>query len=220
MDGESQRMQKKTETIDIEIEVTESGLALFLPLLEKGLTLPVQTGCSIRDFFCKHLGLPENYLDQRIQTLFLNAKPVDNVDTALIRDGSTLALSAAMPGILGATMRKAGRYAAFRETISQPDGRSGQPPLDGRVRVKLFNMVVREIGGLLLQKGGRIEGSNLWDIARRHEDALFRRIHALKKNGCVAEPAPEVFADLVDQPVNLTLRILPDVNKQNEQDTP
>ncbi len=206
MDGESQRMQKETETIDIEIEVTESGLALFLPLLEKGLTLPVQTGCSIRDFFCKDLGLPEDYLDQRIQTLFLDAKPVDNVDTALIRDGSTLALSAAMPGVLGATMRKAGWYAAFREAISQSDGHSERIFLDGKVRVKLFNMVAKEIGSVLLQKGGRIDGSELWRIARRHDDALFLQIHTMRKNGSDAEPSPAVFAALADRTVNLKLR--------------
>lgn len=107
------------DVIDLRLLMEEAGLSLFLPLLEKGVMLPVRTGCSIRNLFREQLGLPETYLEQRIQTLFLNARPVDDVNTTLIQDGSTLALSAAMPGLLGATMRKGGWYAAFRKDISQ-----------------------------------------------------------------------------------------------------
>jgi len=43
-----------------------------------------------------------------IKVLFLDYSPVDDLDAAIIKDGAILALSAAMPGLVGAAMRKDG----------------------------------------------------------------------------------------------------------------
>lgn len=193
--------------IDLRLMLEEPGVLLFLPLLEKGVSMPVRTGCSIRDFFCGQLGLPEEYLDQRIQTLFLNARPVDNVNTAVIQEDSILALSAAMPGLLGATMRKDGWYAAFRKDISQSAQPISQHQADGLVRVKLFNMVAREIGGILLQKGVRIDGTDLERIARRYGDALFRHIHTALINGHPADLERTFLLTLVNRPVDFAITV-------------
>lgn len=200
--------------IDLRLLIEAPGLALFLPLLEKGVMLPARTGCSVRDFFCGQLGLSEAYLDQRIQTLFLDARPVDNVDTALIQDGATLALSAAMPGLLGASMRKGGWYAAFRKDISQSTERCSLRQADGLVRVKLFNMVAREIGGVLLQKGVRIDNADLQRIARRHTDALARHIQTALLEGRPADPDPSLFLTLADRQVHLTVTVIADETPQ------
>jgi len=45
-------------------------------------------------------GLDEDYVTQRISTIFLDGKPVDDIDTLLVRDGAVLSLSAAMPGLV------------------------------------------------------------------------------------------------------------------------
>jgi hypothetical protein len=188
--------------------IEEAGLSFFLPLLEKGVMLPARTGCSIRNFFCEQLGLPAAYLDQRIQTLFLDARPIDNVDTALLQDGSTLALSAAMPGLLGATMRKDGWYAAFRKDISQSTETTDPKQADGMVRVKLFNLVANEIGGVLLQRGVRVHGADLQHIARRHGDALQRHIRTARIEGHTAHPDQTFFLTLADRQVDLTISII------------
>ena len=193
--------------IDLKLRIEEAGLSFFLPLLEKGVSLPARTGCSVRDFFCEQLGLPENYLDQRIQTLFLDARPVDNVKTALVQDGSTLALSAAMPGLLGATMRKDGWYAAFRKDISQSAQCCGQHQANGMVRVKLFNMVAKEIGGQLLQRGVRIDGTDLHSIAKRHGDDLVRYIQTTLIEGRRIDPDQAFFLTLVDRQVDLSITV-------------
>lgn len=54
------------------------------------------------------LGLPHFYVEERIQTLLLNGLAVDDPDTAVLESGARLALSAAMPGVLGATLRRGG----------------------------------------------------------------------------------------------------------------
>jgi len=151
--------------IQVELEVDAAHLPRFFSLLEKGVVLPAITGCTLREFLCGQLGLSQAYLDQRIQTLFLDARPVDDVDAAVVRDGCTIALSAAMPGLLGATMRKGGRYAAFRRGISQDAVEKQVHETSGRVTVKMFNMVARELGGKLLERGVEIHGRDLQQIA-------------------------------------------------------
>ncbi|BBO75156.1 hypothetical protein DSCW_25730 [Desulfosarcina widdelii] len=153
--------------IEVALEIDVAHLPRFFSLLERGVVLPAVTGCTLREFLCGQLGLSQTYLDQRIQTLFLDARPVDDVDAAVIRDGCTIALSAAMPGLLGATMRKGGRYAAFRKDISQSADKRQAGETSGRVTVKMFNMVARELGGRLLESGVEIHGRDLQWIADR-----------------------------------------------------
>ena len=99
--------------------IVEAGLiSRFLKLTERGFKLQIKTGLNIRELLCQHLSISEDYVDNRIQTIFLDGKPVDDVDTASLENGSRLALSAAMPGLVGITFRKGGFYAALRETIS------------------------------------------------------------------------------------------------------
>ncbi|MCP4349944.1 MAG: endonuclease/exonuclease/phosphatase family protein [Desulfobacterales bacterium] len=61
--------------------------------------LKVQVGCSIRSLLCKQTDVASDYVDERISTVFLDGKPVDDVDSAIVKNGSVLALSAAMPGL-------------------------------------------------------------------------------------------------------------------------
>jgi hypothetical protein len=192
---------------DFRLLIDASGIPLFLPLLEKGVFLPVRTGCSVRDFFCGQLGLDEDYLDQRIQTLFLNARPVDDVDTAMIGNDATLALSAAMPGLLGATMRKGGWYAAFRKDISQEKDSCDLTEMDGRVKIKLFNMVAKEMGIDILAKGVGVDGDDLVRIADRHPDSLVRSIKRLWIDGQPADLYPSSFLTLAGRPINLTINV-------------
>ena len=67
-----------------------------------------------------------------------------------------LALSAAMPGLVGATLRRGGTYAAMRAAITRAAERGAaaarEEPL---VRVKLFNLLIDELGPLLLARAGR-----------------------------------------------------------------
>jgi hypothetical protein len=86
----------------------------FFQLLQQGFAVKVQAGCSVKTLLCEQLGLSPEYLEERIQTIFLDGRPVDDVNSAIIEDGSTLALSAAMPGLAGATLRKGGYYAPMR----------------------------------------------------------------------------------------------------------
>ena len=69
-------------------------------------------------------------------------KVVDDVNTALLQDGCTVALSAAMPGLVGATFRTGGLLAAFRSDIThQEEGVPTETHGVGMVKIKLFNLL-------------------------------------------------------------------------------
>jgi hypothetical protein len=145
----------------LEIDVIENQLPLFFPLLEKGILLEVKVGCSVKELLCGQLDLAESYLEQRVQTLFHNGKAVDDFQTMIVQDQAVLALSAAMPGLVGATLRKSGAYAAFRQEISAKEKNACATCKSGWVTLKLFNMIRSEFGPQLFSSGVWVETGDL-----------------------------------------------------------
>ncbi len=145
----------------------------LLNLLQAGFYLDAEVGVSAREFIREALGFEDAYIEGRISTVFLDSEPVDDIDAAIVRDGSRLALSAAMPGLVGAVMRRKSFYAAFREGIShghraaedpspaEIEGAGASEPRRGRVLVKLFNSIMDERGRGVLERGVILEGGEL-----------------------------------------------------------
>ena len=86
---------KKKNGADAESNFPVSTLSLtlkpeFIPsfflFLQKGIPVKVQAGSSIRAFLVEQLGLSDSYIDERVQILFLDGKPVDALDSAVIKD--------------------------------------------------------------------------------------------------------------------------------------
>jgi hypothetical protein len=128
-------------------------LSCFFPLLQQGFNVRVQVGCGIRELLCNQFGIDTDYLKQRITTIFLNSKPVDDTELSRVADGATLALSAAMPGLVGATMRRGGFYAAMRGGITHHESSAGAEEKYGEIRIKLFNLLMAELGPGFLRQG-------------------------------------------------------------------
>lgn len=137
------------------IELPAGGMARLRPLFQQGIQVRVMDGTSLSEFLVDGLGVEPEYVRTRITTVFLDGSVVDDMDTARLHEGSILALSAAMPGLVGATMRKGGYYAAMRGDITL-EAEQGATQAFGQlvqVRVKLFNLLIEEIGPLLLESG-------------------------------------------------------------------
>lgn len=143
----------------VRLEIEARLISSFLKLIEQGFKLKVKTGLTIRELLCGQFGVSGEYFDNRIQTIFLNGKAVDNVDAAGIEDNSRIALSAAMPGLVGATFRKGGRYAPLRGTISYSKEKKSIVRGEGKITLKLFNMIAKELGPVFLRKGVIIDGN-------------------------------------------------------------
>jgi hypothetical protein len=137
-----------------------SLIAGFLLLLQCGFMVGTHVGCSIQDFLSDEMGLTPDTIE-RIQSVFLDGRPVDDLGSAMIRDGSTLALSAAMPGLVGATMRRGGRYSSFRGSITYRETGVACAAGEGLVRLKLFNLLLDELGPGFLAKGILVKSVDL-----------------------------------------------------------
>ncbi len=133
----------------------------FFSLFQKGVYIRGKIGSSVFSFLSNECGISRDYLEERIQTLFLDGKAVDDLHTSIIEDGSVLSLSAAMPGLLGATLRKGGYYAVFRRHISANE--TSDKPLAGEatIKLKLFNLVLKELGPRLLKEGTEVQKQDL-----------------------------------------------------------
>ncbi len=114
---------------------------------------------SVLAFLVQDLGLTPEYVRQRITTVFLDGQVVDVLEDAMLRDGSRLALSAAMPGLVGATLRRSGPYAAMRAEITRASEHEvhARSAGTGVIHVKLFNLLLDELGPLLLERGVLLE---------------------------------------------------------------
>ncbi len=141
--------------------INDELVPLFLPLLGKGFKINAQLGCSIRDFLCRQLGLSPEYLEDRIQTVFLNGKAVDDLDAAPLNPESVLALSGAMPGLAGATLRRGGHLSKMRSEISHENEYVCRPGEEGSVTLKLFNLTLKDLGPMCLENGIWIVGKDL-----------------------------------------------------------
>ncbi|MGD2015851.1 MAG: hypothetical protein PVH85_22560 [Desulfobacterales bacterium] len=155
---ENQRVGK------LNLNVAGDNLHFFFFLLRQGFMVETPVGCSVKTMLNHTLGMDDNYVEDRIKTIFLDAKPVDDIDTARINDGSVLALSGAMPGLAGATLRRGGQLAAFRGSIScRSDGQHALSQ-EGHVVVKLFNLLVNDLGPIFLKQGVLIKKEQLEDF--------------------------------------------------------
>ena len=74
----------------LSLEISRESLPRFFYLLQQGFVVTTETGRSIKDLLCQQMGIDENYLKDRIQTLFLNGMPVDDFEKAFIQDNVTL----------------------------------------------------------------------------------------------------------------------------------
>lgn len=146
---------------------------LFSPLLQQGVIIITEVGRSIKDLLLSDLGITPEYLENRVQTVFLDGKAVDDLESAVIHEGSTLALSGALPGLVGATLRRGGAYAALRRAITLSSGKESIPQKEGRVVIKLFNLLVPEIGPPLLARGFWFSGKDLDQFLKKRDEKFW-----------------------------------------------
>ena len=87
-------------------------ISRFFSLLQKGIIVRARSGCSLTAFLREQAeAAPETI--EKIQSIFLDGSPVDDLDRTIIKDGSILALSAAMPGLVRCNAQKERRRLIF-----------------------------------------------------------------------------------------------------------
>jgi len=138
----------------------------FLFLLQNGILIKTKEGINLKDLLCKQLGLSPEYLDTQIQSILLNGKPVDSPDDATLEEGAVLALSSGMPGLVGATLRKKSLLASFRSNITHKEEKKTKSNKAAKIKLKLFNLVMKDWGPSLLKQGVWLEREALLDFLK------------------------------------------------------
>jgi len=195
-----------TSSINLSLTMEKTLIPFFYQLLSKGFVIKAQTGCTIKEFLCRQLGIKEDYLQERIQTIFLDYKTVDDVNSAVIREGSILALSAAMPGVLGATVRKGGWYAPMRKRLSNDNDIASDTNIKGEITIKLFNLIAKELGPLFLEQGIRVNGQDFFDIVGRNENVFISGCKKAIKDGNDIDPEKLMEVEWEDKQVFLQIK--------------
>lgn len=173
----------------LEIDLIGDRLTSFSPLLQRGVTVRLGEETNVSNFLCHHLGIEPEFVEHAITTIFLNGKPVDDLDKATLGNGDTLALSAAMPGLVGATMRRKGLVASLRCTISyRENGRRAQAGESITIVLKLFNLMIEALGPALLKRGVLIERGGWEEFLIRSRPDFWELCQAVKLNGRQVHP--------------------------------
>src|SRR5271169_753796 len=145
-------------------------VAQFFLLLQQGVNIRRRVGCSVDVFLRQEIGVTPETIEM-IQSIMLDGKPVDDTGSSLLQDGSTLALSAALPGVVGATLRRGGAYSSFRSVITYHETGKACATREGLVCVKIFNLLMAKLGPDLLRTGVFLRFSDLLGfLMERAED--------------------------------------------------
>ncbi len=165
-----------------EIRVRADALNRYTVLLQSGIVIRIPSPCTIGEFLDRLSGFTSDYIDNRVQTIFLNGTAMDNLATPITGKNPVLAISAAMPGLAGAIFRRGSIHAALRSKSAAVSGETDVNETIS-VRLKLFNMIAVEKGEALLAQGVGITGSTLADFFSDHPTLLeaIAKVHISEK---------------------------------------
>ena len=157
------------------ITAESAAIEALCGIVQYGFQMRVRVGRPVREVLRLWCGIGDEYITGSIRTVFLDGKPVDDIDSAVVREGACLALSGAMPGLVGAVMRRGSSLASFRGTITH--GESGDAPeeKDGMIRIKLFNVIMKDLGRMFLEHGIVVDSRDLADFAARLPGGFWQR---------------------------------------------
>jgi len=172
----------------LHVVITDRLTSEFCQLLQRGFMIEAQVGCNVSKFLCEQIGVTPEYVQGRIQSVFLDGKPVDDLDSAVIKNGSRLALSAAMPGLVGATMRRGGLYSSLRSAVTYRETGDQSPTAEGFVQLKLFNLLMKELGPYLLRRNILLKSSDLVDFFKEQSEDFWQGCKGIFFNGKPVDP--------------------------------
>jgi len=159
--------ERPADILALSLTMSPNAVSRLSPLFGEGILIHGSDGETVADFLVKTAGIPPGYLKARDQTVFLHGRALDDFNTARVSGGATLALSAAMPGLAGAVLRRGGVYAPMRRQISQEASSAAAGADDIIITLKLFNLIASELGPEFLRKGILIPGLRLRGFVER-----------------------------------------------------
>ncbi len=192
------------------IRAEPEALLALTPILREGVAISLRPGLSLRQSMIQDLGLCPECVEERVQTVFLDGSPVDDIDVDSAAPGCTLALAGALPGVAGIAMRRGSPVGVFREGITHgvalaQAGKAGQARTVGAT-LKLFNTVALECLTAVLEQGVELRAGRLAELLEADPAALAQADFSL--DGQTIDRAG-LIAALTGDPGRLQVRALP-----------
>jgi hypothetical protein len=159
----------------------------FFPLFQQGVRVPCRTECTLGDLLSGQWGINPDYVKDRITTIFLNHRAIDSIATTRVEGGSTLALSGAMPGLVGATMRCGGHLAAMRGAMTHQQEETPKAGNGTWIRLKLFNLLLPELGPGFLERGILMDGNELQHFLQERPEAFWQTVSGTVPHGSAGD---------------------------------
>jgi hypothetical protein len=144
----------------------------YTTLLQSGIFVTSSSSLTIGELLYSLPGFTSTYITQRIETIFLNGLPVDDLEEIIGSSSPVLALSAAMPGLAGAIFRKNSFHAPLRTTAPNSSTVAGQRSVKVLVVIKFFNSIASERGKRILQSGCLLKSDSFLKYLRYRPQLL------------------------------------------------
>jgi hypothetical protein len=167
----------------IELLFRPEILPCFYSIFQSGFLFPCQVERSIEDLLLRQLALDPEFVKEKVCTVFLNGCCVDDISSAILKEGSTVAFSSALPGLAGATLRRGGHYACLRDSITYRQEIKPESQEEGLIIVKLFNLLMAGIGGVFLEKGIVLNQKAASELFDPEQKRLWQQIKAIEIKG-------------------------------------
>jgi hypothetical protein len=193
--------------LSVEFNVSPGQIPSFFPILQRGFRVKARVEVSVQAFLSDHLGLSPEYVRDRVKTIFLDGRSVDDLDQTLIRDGSTLALSAALPGLAGAVLRRGSPFAGLRSRVEEREKELSGTPQEGFVSLKIFNLLLPELGPLFLRQGIlvlRKDFQEFWESLRADMRERLEEIIRVEGKGL----PPDQVRNFIGSPSNAWISLV------------
>jgi len=163
----------------ITLTVAPQQIKRLATLLQRGFLISCPNPVALETLLLGLPGFNREYIHNRIETIFINGSAADSLAYSL-EPGSTVALSAAMPGLAGAIFRKGGPHAGLRTL--PPPARSENHGHHEFVTLKLFNMVADDTVQPLLHQGILMKRATLARFFRNRAEQLQHILFAISIN--------------------------------------
>jgi len=164
------------------LKVQTGQISKLVAILQMGFLLPVPAGSSVKTVL-DAAGFSPRYLEDKVKTIFLDGTAVDNLDAERIKKGSVIALSAAMPGLVGAIFRKDSPISGLRSNVGKRADERSIQDADALVLLKMFNVIAEEMGPELLRSGLIVSGKNLENFLVNRRELLEKAILDVELDG-------------------------------------
>lgn len=172
-------------TLSIQIELSYKAFQTFSGLLQRGFYLKTKfIGDSLYRLLRFELGLSDEYIKNRIKIVFLDGRPSDDLESCILKDGLRIALSSAMPGLAGAILRQNSPLTSMRKDITHESSPSSIHN-EGFIFLKLFNLIIDDIGKIILNRGIFLDKSAVVDFLKEIKDSknsMVIRINGKRAN--------------------------------------